>query len=254
MAFRILILGGTTEARALADRLAGRPDLSVTVSLAGRVTSIVPHPVPVRIGGFGGSAGLAAHLRSELVDLLVDATHPFAVQMSRNAVDASREAAVRLLALRRAEWTLVAGDRWIEVDGAEAAAAALGETPRRVFLALGRQEIAAFAAAPQHVYLVRSIDPVAGRPLPNAVHVESRGPFCEADEVALMRTHAIDIVVSRNSGGSGAYAKIAAARSLGLPVVMIRRPRLPAAETVATVDEAVAFIDHALASAAERGA
>ncbi len=241
---RILILGGTTEARLLAGRLAERADHAVTVSLAGRVREIVPHPVPVRVGGFGGSAGLAAYLAAERVDLLVDATHPFADRMSRNAAAASVAAGVPLLALRRLPWTRQPGDRWTEVVDIDAAKAALGESGRRVFLALGRQEIDRFGWAPRHFYLVRSIEPIAGGFLDGAVHIEARGPFHEADERRLLTSHGIDAVVARNSGGAAAYGKIAAARALGVEVIMIRRPDLPEAPTVASVDAALAWIDH----------
>ncbi len=244
MTHRILILGGTTEARQLAERLAARADLEVTVSLAGRVKAIVPHPVPIRVGGFGGVAGLAAYLAEHHVDLLVDATHPFADQISANAVAAAALAGVPLLVLRRAPWAALPGDRWTEVEDISAAAAALGSEPRRVFLALGRQEVAAFAGAPGHFYLVRSIDPIAERTLPDAVYIEARGPFDEAEERALMETHRIDTLVARNSGGSAGYGKIAAARSLRIPVVMIHPPSAGAAPAVGDVDAAVAAIDH----------
>ena len=253
MARRILILGGTTEARLLAGRLASRPDLDVTVSLAGRTAAIIDHGVPVRVGGFGGIKGLADWLEAEGIDLLIDATHPFAAQMSRNTVAASIHAGVPLLALRRPAWTRQSGDRWTEVDGVREALEALGRVRRRVFLALGRQEIDAFARAPQHFYLVRSIDRVTDRILDDAVYVEARGPFNEDDERALMATHAIDTVVARNSGGSAGYGKIAAARPLGIDVILIRRPLLPEANSVATVDEAGAWIDHPGTSTAERG-
>src|SRR5262249_51147659 len=159
-AMRVLILGGTTEARRLAERLAPRRDLAVTLSLAGRTSNPVPHPVPVRIGGFGGAEGLADYLKSERIDRLIDATHPYAAQMSENAAGAAALTNVPLLALRRAPWPAVDGARWTEVADTPAAACALGTAPRRVFLALGRNEIAAFETAPQHVYLVRSVDPV----------------------------------------------------------------------------------------------
>jgi precorrin-6A/cobalt-precorrin-6A reductase len=254
MAHRILILGGTTEARQLAERLAGRAELDVTVSLAGRVADIVAHPVPVRVGGFGGADGLAAWLRGEHVDLLIDATHPFADQMSKNAAGAALATGTPMLVLRRPAWTAVPGDRWQRVPDEAAAAAALGEAPRRVFLALGRQHVAAFAAAPQHFYLVRSIEPVADRVLPDAAYVEARGPFAAADERALMEAHGIDVVVARNSGGSAGYGKVAAARALSIPVVMIEPPDRPPGDAAETVEDAVAWIDHRLASATLRGA
>lgn len=251
---RTLILGGTTEARQLASRLATRAGLDVTLSLAGRTAVPAAQPVPVRIGGFGGAEGLAAYLRCERIDALVDATHPYAATISANAVAAAMRAGVTLLALRRPGWTAVAGDRWTEVETTADAVRALGDAPRRVFLALGRKEIAAFAAAPQHRYLVRSVDPVVP-PLavPHAVYLTARGPFPEGSERALLEEHGIGIVVSKNSGGGAAYGKIAAARALALPVVMLRRPQLPDVTAVDSVEGAVRFLDHLCALAAARG-
>jgi precorrin-6A/cobalt-precorrin-6A reductase len=251
---RVLILGGTTEARLLAERLAERPEFAVTVSLAGRTAAIVDHSVPVRIGGFGGAEGLARFLRDEHIDALIDATHPYAAIISTNAAVAAARAGVPFLALRRPAWAAVAGDRWTEVGDMPAAVRAIGAAPRRVFLALGRKEIDAFSAAPQHFYLIRSVDPIAPRPaLPHAAYVVARGPFGEAADRALIKEHAIDLVLSRNSGGDAAYAKIAAARGLGLPVIMIRRPALPEVPSVATVAKAVAWLDHAGARSTDRG-
>jgi len=245
---RILILGGTTEARRLAERLAERVDVAATVSLAGRTTAPAAYAVPVRVGGFGGAEGLSQYLTAERVDALVDATHPYAAIISANAADAAAAARVALLALRRPPWVALAGDRWIEVADAAAAVQALGEAPRRVFLALGKGEIRTFARAPQHYYLVRSVEPV-DPPLavPHASYVTGRGPFTEADDRALLAGHAIDLVVAKNSGGTATYGKIAAARALGLPVVLLRRPTLPEVPTVATIEEAVTWLDHALA-------
>jgi precorrin-6A/cobalt-precorrin-6A reductase len=250
---RILVLGGTTEARRLAERLAGRQDLTVTLSLAGRTANPAAQPVPVRIGGFGGAAGLAAHLAAERIDALIDATHPYAATISANAARAAGSAGVPLLALRRPAWVAVVGDRWIEVDDTHAAVQALGAAPRRVFLALGRNEIAAFVAAPQHCYLVRSVDPVEP-PLrvPRARYVTGRGPFGQAHDRALMTAHGIEIVVAKNSGGDATYGKIAAAGALGIPVIMLRRPLLPEVPAVATIEEALAWIDHAGVPCAER--
>jgi precorrin-6A/cobalt-precorrin-6A reductase len=251
---RILILGGTTEARQLAACLAGRTDLAVTLSLAGRTAVPALQPVPVRVGGFGGAEGLADHLAAEHVDVLVDATHPFAAAISANAARGARLANVPLIALRRPPWAPVTGDRWTMVRDAADAVTALGTASRKVFLALGRKEIAPFAAAPQHHYLIRSVDPV-DPPLqvPHAVYLTGRGPFAEAEEHDLLARHEIEIVVAKNSGGAAAHGKIVAARALGLAVIMLMRPVLPPAAAVETVDEAVALIDHALASASERG-
>ena len=241
----MLILGGTTEARRLAERLSVRRDLDVTLSLAGRTSNPVPHPVPLRVGGFGGAEGLAAYLTAERIDRLIDATHPYAAVMSENAARAAQMAGVPLLALRRPAWTAVAGDRWTEVADTPAAAQILGVVPRGVFLALGRNEIAAFEAAPQHRYLVRSVDPVEP-PLavPHAVYVQARGPFSEEDDRALVAANAIDVVVSKNSGGSAAYGKIAAARALGIEVILLRRPALPDVPAMTSIDGAVAWLGH----------
>jgi precorrin-6A/cobalt-precorrin-6A reductase len=251
---RILILGGTTEARQLAGRLAARPDLAVTLSLAGRTAAPAPQPVPVRVGGFGGAAGLAAWLRAQAVDLLMDATHPYAARMSANAAEAAARAEVALIALDRPAWTPVAGDRWTAVPDMPAAVQALGAAPRRAFLALGRNELAPFAAAPQHFYLVRSVDPVEP-PLavPHAAYLTGRGPFDEAGERELLARHRIDVVIAKNSGGAATYGKLAAARSLGLAVIMLARPARPAAPAAASVEEVLARLDHALASMAVRG-
>ncbi len=205
-----------------------RGDLDITLSLAGRTIEPAEQPVPVRSGGFGGAEGLARYLQDERIDLLIDATHPYAAQISRNADVAARLADVPAFALRRAPWQQVAGDRWTLVANAEEAVAALGAEPRRVFLALGRQEIGAFETAPQHSYLIRSVDPIEP-PLdvPDAGYILARGPFAEAAERNLLAEHHIDAIVAKNSGGSATYGKIAAARELGIDVILFRRPEVP---------------------------
>jgi precorrin-6A/cobalt-precorrin-6A reductase len=251
---RILILGGTTEARSLAERLVGRTGLDITLSLAGRTTAPVPLPVPVRSGGFGGVDGLADYLTRERGDVLIDATHPYASAISANAAAAAQRTGVAFLALRRPPWRNTDGDRWTEVNDVGAAIAALGNAPRRVFVALGRNELAPFAAAPQHHYLIRSVDPVdPPLALPQVAYVTGRGPFSEADDLALLKTHRIEVIVAKNSGGTATYGKIAAARALGVEVVMLRRPELPDTPAVATVEEAVTWLDQALTLAAARG-
>jgi len=251
---RILILGGTTEARALGERLAKRGDLEVTLSLAGRTAAPVPHAVPIRVGGFGGAAGLADYLVAERIDALLDATHPYANIISANAAAAARRTAVSFMTLRRPPWTAVAGDRWIEVSGTAAAVSAIGAEPRSVFVALGRNELGVFAGAPQHRYLVRSVDPVdPPLPLPQVAYVTARGPFSEAADRALIMAHRIDVVIAKNSGGDAAYGKIAAARALGIEVILLRRPPAPEVPAVETVEDAIAWLDHALTSAAARG-
>jgi len=251
---KILILGGTAESRALAGALAKRPDCTVTLSLAGRTANPLPQGVPTRTGGFGGAEGLAAYLRNETVDVLIDATHPYAAQISANAARASELAGVRLLALRRPAWEQRQGDQWIEVETVADAVDTLGVAPRRSFLALGRKEIAPFERVPQHIYLVRSVDPV-DPPLavPHAIYLTARGPFNEADDRALLERHRIDVVVAKNSGGEASYGKIAAARALHLPVVMVKRPALPDAASVETIEDVLAWLDHAVTAAATRG-
>jgi precorrin-6A/cobalt-precorrin-6A reductase len=251
---RVLILGGTTEARSLAERLAKRADLEVVLSLAGRTISPAAQPVPVRRGGFGGAAGLAHYLVEQRIGAMVDATHPFANIISANAGAAARTSGVAFVALRRPPWLAVSGDRWDEAADVGEAVYRLGDRPRRVFVALGRNELAPFLQSPQHFYLIRSVDPVdPPLPLPRAVYVRGRGPFSEADDRALLIDHAIDVVIAKNSGGAASYGKIAAARALGIPVIMLRRPPAPEAPAVETIDDAIAWLDHALTSAAARG-
>lgn len=171
-----------------------------------------------------------------------------------NAADAARSAGVKLLALRRPPWEKVAGDNWIEAETIGDAVRALGAAARRVFLTLGRKELQPFAAAPQHFYLVRSVDPVAP-PLavPRAEYITARGPFSEAEDRALLKSRRIEIVVAKNSGGKASYAKITAARALRLPVVVLKRPALPEVDSVPTVREALCWLDHALTPSTARG-
>ena len=251
---RILVLGGTSEARALAGALAKRAQISVTLSLAGRTKEPAPQDVPVRTGGFGGVGGLADYLKARVISILIDATHPYAAQISMNAARAAEEANIPLLALRRPAWTAMPGDNWVEVDDVAGAVQALGHAPRHVFLALGRKELAPFEAAPHHYYLIRSVDPPeATLALPHAVYIAQRGPFVETEERALLVQHAIEIIVARNSGGEAAYGKVAAARVLGLPMIMLRRPALPNVPAVTTVQEAMTWLHHALTTSSARG-
>ncbi|KEQ03377.1 cobalt-precorrin-6A reductase [Pseudorhizobium pelagicum] len=247
MKHSILILGGTAEARKLAERLSGDPRYRLELSLAGRTLVPAEHAVPLRVGGFGGAEGLADYLRENGIAMLIDATHPYAAQISANAAAASRLSGVPLLALRRAPWQHQPGDRWRQVASVAVAVSALGETPRRVFLTLGRQELLPFEAAPQHDYLIRSVDPVEP-PLsvPHAAYITDRGPFEEAQEAALLSGHGIEVIVAKNSGGPASYGKIAAARALGIDVVLIERPELPDVEAVGSVDEMVERLAHAL--------
>jgi precorrin-6A/cobalt-precorrin-6A reductase len=251
MAKKILILGGTAEARMLAERLGPRRDLDVTLSLAGRTAAPARQAVPVRVGGFGGADGLADYLKREGVDVLVDATHPYASGISANAATAARMAHVCLIALRRPAWVQVPGDRWTEASDVAAAVEALAKTSRRVFVTLGRNELAPLQNAPQHFYLIRSVDPVEPPlALPHVHYVTARGPFAEVDERALIAAHGIDIIIAKNSGGTATYGKIAAARALGIAVIMLRRPPASDEPAVHSVDDALISLDHALTSAA----
>jgi precorrin-6A/cobalt-precorrin-6A reductase len=248
MPLRVLILGGTTEASALAERIAGDPRLAPILSLAGRTANPRPQPILTRTGGFGGIEGLVRFLRSEAVEAVIDATHPYADQMSAHAVAACQQGGVPLASVARAEWREKAGDRWQVVPNSEAAASALGDTPRRVFLSLGRQDLHVFAAAPQHHYIARLIErPEQQQTLPPDLRLlQSRGPFDREAELRLLANEKIETVVSKNSGGTATYAKIEAARALGLPVIMIARPHKPAGEVMADVEACVAWL-HGLA-------
>lgn len=231
----VLILGGAADARALMRALQTQTDLplSVTLSLAGRTRNPPPPlvgPVAVnqRVGGFGGVGGLAAFIRDQRVACIVNATHPFAARMAANAVEAAALTGTPLLRLVRPAWASGPGDDWRHVADITAAVAALGEVPRRVFLTIGRQNLAAFMAAPQHAYLVRTIEAAdAGVRLPHVAWLQARGPFSLDDEKRLLIDHRIDLLVTKNSGGDDAAAKLAAARALGVPVVMVDRPASP---------------------------
>lgn len=245
-----MILGGTTEARELASRLADDTRYETAISLAGRTADPRPQPVKTRIGGFGGAEGLAAFLSDEQVALVVDATHPFAARISHNAAAAARAAQVRLLALRRPEWQAEVGDNWTGVGSVAEAVTALGDVPRRVFLAIGRQEAFHFEAAPQHSYIIRSVDPVTPPlSLPDATAILATGPFAEADEIELLKTHRIDVIVAKNSGGAATYGKITAARKLGIAVIMVERRKPADVPSVGDCDAALERIDQWLSPA-----
>ncbi|GMO23123.1 cobalt-precorrin-6A reductase [Bradyrhizobium sp. TM233] len=240
---RALILGGTADASMLAAAIA-RARLNAVYSYGGRTRAPADQPLPTRIGGFGGVSGLADYIRCEGITHVIDATHPFAAEMSRNAVEACAQTSTPLIALERAPWPKTPGDNWIEIADVSAAVAALPEAPAKVFLAIGRQHIARFATKPQHAYTLRFVDPPEA-PLPFAADViVSRGPFTLDSELDLMRTRGIGWIVARNSGGDGARAKIDAARMLGLPVIMISRPELPERGRVESVAAAMQWLGH----------
>lgn len=240
---RILILGGTGEARALAAALADVPGVEAVSSLAGRVRDPRLPVGDVRIGGFGGADGLAEWLRAHPVDAIVDATHPFAAQITRNAADAAHRRGIPLMVLRRPEWSPRPGEHWHGVADLADAAELLPDLGTRAFLTIGRQGVDAFADLRALWFLIRAIDPPDGAMPPQSTVLLARGPFAVADETALMREHRIEVLVTKNSGGGQTDAKLDAARALDVPVLMIRRPPVPPA--TATVDDvagAVAWI------------
>ena len=251
---RVLVLGGTLEASKLADLLAGQSGISSILSFAGRTKAIRPPQIPYRIGGFGGVDGLNAYLEAERIDVLVDATHPFAGQISRHAAIAAARAKIPLVVLSRPAWVARPGDHWIDAADMAAAAAALGREPKRVFLTIGRLQIGAFAAAAQHFYLIRTIEPIAPSPgLPRHRVILGRGPFVVAAEEKLLREESIDVVVSKNSGGEAAFAKLLAAQHLGLPVVMVARPHQASGPVLHDPAEVMALLLHHCSTLTPRG-
>jgi precorrin-6A/cobalt-precorrin-6A reductase len=237
---RVLVLGGTGEARRLASALV-EEGVEVLSSLAGRVADPVLPPGEVRIGGFGGAAGLTAWLQTHPVRAVVDATHPFAATMSASAAAAAEITGIPLLRVQRSGWTAEPGDDWRWVDSFEEAAAAVRGFDS-VFLSTGRTSLDAFAGLTARC-LVRSVDPPAP-PLPErTVLVLARGPFTVDEELALMREHGVEAVVTKDSGGGMTAAKLTAARILEIPVVLVRRPPAPqGVPVVATVEEALAWL------------
>ena len=249
--FSLLILGGTAEARALAAALAvpdaERPGLAVTTSLAGR-TRAPPRPAgALRIGGFGGADGLARYLSEHAVDAVIDATHPFAARISANAAAACRRLGVPRAALARPAWAPMPGDRWLPAADMADAATRVAGLGARPLLAVGRQGLAAFAARAGCRPVARVFERPDAPP-PGIDLTVSRGPFDEAAEAAFLRREGIDLVVSKNAGGRAGYGKIAAARALRLPVLMVARPPPPAAPRVADVAGAVAWLDPVMAA------
>jgi precorrin-6A/cobalt-precorrin-6A reductase len=242
---RLLILGGTGEAAALAAAALTRfgERLRVTSSLAGRTARPAPLPGEVRIGGFGGAEGLAAYLRAERIDCVIDATHPFAAQISTQALAACAAAAVPRLMLLRPEWQRHERDRWIEVADLPGAAAALGRLGHCVWLTIGGRGLEAFAGLTRHHFLVRLVEPPASPlPLPSCELLLGRGPFNLAEERRILERHAIEVLVAKASGGGATEPKLIAARERGLPVVVVRRPTPPAGERVEAVAAALDWL------------
>lgn len=236
MPVRILLLGGTTEARVLADALAD--EHQVTSSLAGRLRSPELPDGEVRVGGFGGVEGLTAYLTEHRIDALVDATHPFAATMTQHAFDAAKAAGIPSLVLHRPSWPRDEG--YVVVPDVDGAVEALPRAAR-VFLTIGRQHVGAFAHC-DSFFLVRAIERPRRLPGRHVLLLE-RGPFTAADERELMERHQIDVLVTKDSGSLATVAKLEAARALGVQVILIERPALPVgADVVPTVERALAWV------------
>lgn len=243
---RVLILGGTGDAAELAAKASVIPNIEVITSLAGR-TRQPSNPSGMRVGGFGGSTGLVAYLREQRIDLLIDATHPFAAQMSWNAAAAAMEVSIPHLILVRPTWGKVAGDNWIEVESIRSAANGLPHAAKRVFLTIGRQELAPFAHLTDLWFLMRMIDlPAPDAVVPPGEVLCDRGPFTPEEERKLLIKHNIDTIISKNSGGDATYAKIIAARELSIPIVMVQRPTPPPGEQVSDVASALKWLKQRL--------
>ena len=244
---RVLILGGTGEAAELAAKVANIQGIEAISSLAGRTREPSIPLGDLRIGGFGGVAGLAKYLHQMKIDLLIDATHPFATQIALNAADAAMEVKIPRMKLIRQPWEKVNGDRWIEVDNIKTAADVLENQSQRVFLSIGRQEIGAFSHLHQIWFLMRMIDPPEPQALVQpGILLCDRGPFQLDNEREILINHQIDTIVSKNSGGDATYAKIIAARELKLQVVMISRPPVPPGEQATDIDEALVWLSQHL--------
>jgi precorrin-6A/cobalt-precorrin-6A reductase len=234
---RVLILGGTSEASELAAHLAVRTDLAVISSLAGRVSQPRMPAGLVRVGGFGGVTGLISYLADENIEAVIDATHPFASKISGNAELACKTLGVPLIALERPPWGPKAHDCWCAVPDVQAAASMVNHKRNRVFLSIGRQELGAFSNCEDAWFLVRAIDEPNAKLPANSKLILKRGPFYLNDELQMLRSESISLIVSKNSGGTATYSKIQAARALQIPIVMIDRPKKHNIPTVARPDD-----------------
>lgn len=244
-AAKVLILGGTGEAVALAKTLAEAfgAGLSVVTSLAGRTKAPILPLGEVRVGGFGGVRGLTRYLREERIDAVVDATHPFAARITANAVAACAAAGVPRLRIDRPAWKPVPGDDWRQVPDLQAAAALLPALGSRAFLTVGSSELGPFTYVSGVCFWARMIEPPPPEDLPKTFTiVQGRGPFSLADEETFLRRNGIDILVTKNSGGDAAAAKLAAARGLRVPVVMVDRPPSPPGDRAPNIAEAVEWL------------
>jgi precorrin-6A/cobalt-precorrin-6A reductase len=234
---RVLILGGTSEALELAAHLATKTDLTVISSLAGRVRRPRLPAGIVRVGGFGGIDGLISYLVDENIEVVIDATHPFASKISGNAELACNTLGIPLMALERPPWEPKEHDCWCAVPDVQTAASMVNHKCNRVFLSIGRQELGAFSNCEDAWFLVRAIDEPNEKLPANSKLILQRGPFHLNDELQMLRSESISLIVSKNSGGTATYSKIQAARALRIPVVMIDRPRKHNLPTLARPDD-----------------
>ena len=242
---RVLILGGTQEAFQLAEHLAALGNVDFISSLAGRTREPRMPKGQVRTGGFGGAEGLSRYLRDERITHLVNATHPFAAQISANAVTAADAAGIPMLRLLRPAWTARRDDRWVAARDAAEAAELCRREGGRIFLTLGSGELDAFAEIRNAHFLVRMVDAPERLPLRDCHVITARGPFSLQEEMRLLAQHHIGLIVAKNSGGDATYAKIEAARRTGLPVIMIERPAIaldPRSPAVAHVEDVMAWV------------
>ncbi|NMG06381.1 cobalt-precorrin-6A reductase [Brasilonema sp. UFV-L1] len=240
---RLLILGGTGDAAELAAKASAIPEVEVITSFAGRTSQPQAPAGILRIGGFGGETGLVRYLIEAKIDILIDATHPFATQISFHAAAASATCKIPHLMLIRPAWERLPDDEWVEVESVEAAAVVLPEFGKRVFLTIGRQQLAPFASLEDIWFLMRLIElPASDALVPSGVILCDRGPFALKNERKLLIEHQIDTIVSKNSGGDATYAKMIAARELEVKVIMVKRPATPVGEQVSDVESAVAWL------------
>ncbi len=239
---RVLILGGTGDATQLAAKAATIP-VEIISSLAGRTTNPISPAGNVRIGGFGGQTGLTDYIKQMNIDILIDATHPFAAQISFNAAIAATDTNIPRLMLIRPTWKKQPGDIWIEVDSVESAAATLQNHAKKVFLTVGKQQLPAFAKLSDIWFIMRLIElPLPSTAVPQGIFLCDRGPFSLDNEREILLKYNIDTIVSKNSGGDATIAKIIAAREFGIPVVMVNRPPTPPGEKVSNADEALIWL------------
>jgi precorrin-6A/cobalt-precorrin-6A reductase len=239
---KLLILGGTGDSREIAAAASLLPNVEVISSLAGRTQNPASIPGEIRVGSFGGAAGLAAYIREEKINYLIDATHPFASQISMNALTAANECQIPHLLYQRPPWQREIEDTWYEVDSLKEAAVLLPNLAKRVFLTIGRQEVKYFANLRELWFLIRSIEPSEAIDIKGEIILD-RGPFSLAEESHLLEKYCIDTIVTKNSGGRATYAKIIAARQRRIPIIMIRRSALPNCEVFTQIEDVIIWLD-----------